>query len=93
MDIRRQVGLNVLRLRRMRNISQEALALEAEITRSYMSTMERGKSNPTILVLERLAWGLGTTVAELVAPVPEPALLRQGEKPKRKGTKPGRRSK
>lgn len=93
MNIQRQVGLNLVRLRRLRDISQEELAFEAEVTRSYLSAMERGKGNPTILILERLAWVLGTTVSELVASVPEaPPLVRQGVKPKRKGLKPGRRS-
>jgi|WetSurMetagenome_2_1015567.scaffolds.fasta_scaffold186183_3 transcriptional regulator with XRE-family HTH domain len=91
MDIRRQVGRNLRRLRRARDVSQEALALEAEVARSYMSALERGKRNPTVLVLERLAWALGTTVAAIVTPEPEVApLKRSGLKPKRKGRKPGR---
>jgi transcriptional regulator with XRE-family HTH domain len=91
MDIRRQVGWNLRRMRRARDLSQEELALEAEVARSYMSALERGKRNPTVLVLERLAWALGTTVPEIVAPEPEVVpVKRSGPKPKRKGRKPGR---
>lgn len=94
MDILRQVGENLRRLRRLHDLSQEALALEAEVARSYMSALERGKRNPTLLLLERLAWALDTTVIELISPPEEdpPAPVRTA-KPKRKSAKPGRRHK
>jgi len=71
----------------MRDISQEALALDANVARSYMSALERGKRNPTVKLLERLAWALGTTVEDLVAPPPKFAPVRQGKKPERNGRK------
>jgi transcriptional regulator with XRE-family HTH domain len=85
MDIRKQVGENLRRLRRMRDISQETLALDADVARSYMSALERGKRNPTVQLLERLAWALGATVADLVATPPESAPVRQIKKPRKNG--------
>lgn len=50
-------------------LSQEALALETGIERSYISRLERGLSQPTLLALLKLSRGLGCEVAELLAPV------------------------
>ncbi len=67
MDIRKQVGRNLRRLRLERGLSQEALALEAEIARNYMSGLERGVRNPTVLILDRLAHVLGVSISDIVA--------------------------
>ncbi len=67
MDIRRQVARNLRRLRLERRLSQEALALEAAIDRAYMSRLERGVRNPTVLLLERLARVLKVSVSDIVA--------------------------
>jgi transcriptional regulator with XRE-family HTH domain len=54
-----------------RRLSQEALALEAGIDRTYVSRLERRLENPTILVLERLAAALQADIAEFfVRPKP-----------------------
>lgn len=50
-------------------LSQEALALETGIERSYISRLERGLSQPTLLALLKLAKGLGCDAADLLAPV------------------------
>ena len=55
MDIRRQVGLNLQKLRRERGWSQEELAFESGLHRTYISGIERGARNPTVMVLARLA--------------------------------------
>jgi transcriptional regulator with XRE-family HTH domain len=57
MDIRRQIGRNVRRIRlaMQPELSQEALALECEIDRTYISSIERGVANPSALKLERIA--------------------------------------
>lgn len=47
-------------------LSQEALAFEAEIDRTYVSQIERSVGNPSLLVLCRLAKVLRLTVAELL---------------------------
>lgn len=58
------------RTRRLKSgLSQEALALDTGIERSYISRLERGLSQPTLLALLKLAKGLGCESGELLAPV------------------------
>lgn len=66
MEIRQQVGLNVQRLRRARSLSQEQLAFESGLHRTYISGVERGVRNPTIVVLARIANALSATPEQLV---------------------------
>lgn len=67
MDIRQRVGLNVRRIRRERGLSQEELAFECDLHRTYVSGVERGVRNPTILVLQRIARALRARIADLVS--------------------------
>lgn len=67
MDIRKQVGRNLRRLRLECGLSQEALAFEAKIARNYMSGLERGVRNPTVLILDRLARVFKVSVSDIVA--------------------------
>ncbi|MBT3232773.1 MAG: helix-turn-helix transcriptional regulator [Calditrichaeota bacterium] len=60
------VAQRVRQIRREKGINQEELANNAEINRSYLSSVENGKSSPTIEVVERLAKGLGVSIAELM---------------------------
>ena len=62
-----QVGLNVQRLRREKGWSQEDLAFESGLHRTYVSGIERGVRNPTLLILDKLAKTLGVAPAELLA--------------------------
>lgn len=66
MDIRKRLGRNLRRLREEKGWSQEAYAEEAGIHRTYVSDIERGARNPTILVLEKLAAPLGITASRLL---------------------------
>ncbi len=66
MDIRKQVGLNVQRLRREKGWSQEDLAFESGLHRTYVSGIERGVRNPTVVIIEKLAKTLGVRPAELL---------------------------
>jgi len=61
------VAVNVRAARKAAGLSQEELALEADVDRTYISQVERGKRNITIVVLARLARAMGTTAAQLVA--------------------------
>lgn len=65
MDVRRRVGLNVLDLRRRRGLSQEALAGLADIHQTYLSGVERGRRNPTVEVLARIARALAADLEDL----------------------------
>ena len=55
MDVRRLVGSNVKRFRGELGLSQEALAFEAGLHRTYISGVERGVRNPTVTVLTKIA--------------------------------------
>ena len=66
MDVRERVGLNLRRLRREKGLSQEELADLASIHQTYLSGVERGKRNPTITVLQRIAGALGADIQDLV---------------------------
>lgn len=66
MDIQRQVGRNLKRIRKEKGWSQEELAFESGIHRTYISGIERGARNPTIVILARLAETLRVSVDQLV---------------------------
>lgn len=66
MDVRVRVGLNLQNARRQRGLSQEELAHLASVHQTYLSGVERGKRNPTIVVLDRIATVLGLDIEQLV---------------------------
>ncbi|MPZ36172.1 MAG: helix-turn-helix domain-containing protein [Rhodospirillales bacterium] len=66
MEVRRRVGLNVRHLREARCLSQEALAFECGLHRTYISGVERGVRNPTVVVLEKIARALKTPSSRLL---------------------------
>lgn len=81
------VARNVRRLRVARGLSQEALAADGAIDRTYMSRLERALENPTIAVLERLAKALGADMREFFDPKP---VAHGPVAPLQKGRKRGR---
>ena len=60
-------GEVVRRFRQERKLSQEALADEAGLHRTYISLLERGLRNPSLTVIQQLADGLKITTSELVS--------------------------
>lgn len=62
------VGRNVARLRRERGLTQEKLAEESGFSQQYVSDLERGKRNPTVITLYELAQTLGVSHVDLVMP-------------------------
>ena len=76
---------NLRRLRLERGLSQESLAVDADVDRTYISGIERETFNPTIDVLDRLAAALSINVPEFLSipnpetPSPEP--LKRGRRP------------
>lgn len=65
MDVRKRVGGNLRRLREKVGISQEELADRSALHRTYISGVERGVRNPTIVVLEKIAKALGSDLTAL----------------------------
>lgn len=67
-DWRTIVGKNVRRFRQKAQLTQEQLAFAAEIDLTYVGGIERGKRNPSLLVLARIAGVLGISPAILLIP-------------------------
>ncbi|MCP1845590.1 transcriptional regulator with XRE-family HTH domain [Bradyrhizobium sp. USDA 4524] len=95
MKARALMALNVRRIRVERGISQQKLAHEAGIDRSYLASLERQSKNPTIDILDRIADALGVHPFELVVQhskrAKAPNTLHEGRK--RAPLKPPRRVK
>jgi transcriptional regulator with XRE-family HTH domain len=68
MDMRKLVGRNLARLRREKKFTQERFAEVAGVTQQYVSDIERGQRNPTIVSLYHLATALGVSHVDLVMP-------------------------
>jgi transcriptional regulator with XRE-family HTH domain len=66
-DLRTVFGKNVYRWRRQRRMTQEQLAFEAEIDLTYMGGIERGKRNPSLLVMGRIAKALSVPLPKLLS--------------------------
>lgn len=75
MDMRRIVGLNVLRLRRERGISQEELSFRSGFGRAYLSGLETSKRNPTVVSLWEIASALEASPVDLLQE-PSPDMTR-----------------
>src|SRR6185295_14288829 len=60
------LGHRVKDERRRRRFTLEALAAASGVSRSMLSEVERGSRVPTVLVLDRIATGLGTSIARLL---------------------------
>jgi transcriptional regulator with XRE-family HTH domain len=62
----RTVGARLRKARRAKGISQEQLALTANLDRSFVSGLERGEFNVSLLVLAKLARVLGVKLGSLI---------------------------
>ncbi len=61
-DLRNKLAEEIKALRSEMGLSQEALALSANVDRSYVSQLERGIGNPTLIILKRISDALGAKV-------------------------------
>jgi transcriptional regulator with XRE-family HTH domain len=68
MDMRELVGRNFARLRRERGLTQEEVAARSGFSQQYISSLERGRRNPTVITLYELAQALGVSHVQLVEP-------------------------
>jgi transcriptional regulator with XRE-family HTH domain len=66
MDMRKLVGRNVRRLRLAAGITQEQYAERSGFSQQYISDLERGRRNPTVVSLLELAAPLSAAPAELI---------------------------
>lgn len=73
MDMRKLVGRNVRRLRLKAELTQEAFAALSGFSQQYISDLERGRRNPTVVSLLELAAPLGVAPAELITDVSDAA--------------------
>lgn len=67
MDMRKLVGDNCARIRKERGWTQEELAERSGLSQQYISDLERGKRNPTIVTIYELAQALGVSHMEMVS--------------------------
>lgn len=86
MDTRARIAWNLRQIRTSKKITQENLAVDANVDRTAISGIERSEYNPSIDLLDRLVAALDIDISELFevpaesAPPPDP--LKAGRKPK-----------
>ena len=68
MDMRELVGRNVLKIRTQKGLTQERFSEISGFSQQYISGLEKGKRNPTIVTLYELAKALGVSHMDLVRP-------------------------
>ena len=66
MDMRQLVGRNFARLRKAKGLTQEEVEARSGVSQQYLSSLERGRRNPTVITLYELAQVLEVSVADLV---------------------------
>ena len=75
MDIRVLVGRNVRRARIEKGLTQEELAERAGTSQFYVSSLEAGRRNPTVVMVFELAQALGVDHLDLLRPNVESAVM------------------
>ena len=64
MDIKEKIGQRIKILRKHLGISQEALAYQAEVDRTYVTDVENGRRNVSVEILDRLVKALNISFSE-----------------------------
>ena len=64
LEVRRQFGESLRRLRRKQGLSQESLALACDLDRTYIGGIERGERNPSLVNIVKIARALGVSPKE-----------------------------
>jgi len=65
MNILIQLGMRIRFLRKEKKLSQLDLSIECGINRNYISDLEKGRRNPSLLILEKICYGLDVDLATL----------------------------
>ena len=68
MDMRKLVGRNAKRIRLAKGLTQEAFAERSGFSQQYISSLERGRRNPSIVTVFELAQALGVSHMDLLRP-------------------------
>ena len=68
MDMRQLVGRNFARLRQKRGLTQEQVEARSGFSQQYLSGLEQGRRNPTVITLFELAQALEVTPIDLLMP-------------------------
>ncbi|NTZ82556.1 helix-turn-helix transcriptional regulator [Burkholderia metallica] len=82
------LGKRIKECRHAAEKSQETLAFEASVDRTYISAIERGIANPSVETLANLCYSLNVTLAELFAPLDGVSLKPTGERRANAATPP-----
>ncbi|NVK66110.1 MAG: helix-turn-helix transcriptional regulator [Flavobacteriales bacterium] len=64
MDIRLRFGVKVAEMRKIKGLSQEALAIKSNVDRSYISRIELGQTSISLVVMERIAIAMDAKIAD-----------------------------
>ncbi|AMN56372.1 transcriptional regulator (plasmid) [Roseibium algicola] len=72
MDMRRLVGKNLTRLRDERNMTQKEIAAISGISQQYLSSLERGKRNPTVITIYQISLALNVDPMEFLRRIKKP---------------------
>ena len=65
MNVKEKLGLRIYDLRKEKSLSQEKLALKANIDRAYMHLIEKGRTNVSIELIEKIAIALEIDIKDL----------------------------
>lgn len=65
MNIKEKLGKRIFQLRKEKTLSQEKLALKANIDRAYMHLIEKGKTNVSLELIEKIAIALEIDIKDL----------------------------
>lgn len=68
MDIRSLIGQNFARIRKEKGLTQEQVEERSGFSQQYLSGLERGRRNPTVVSLVEIAQALGVDYIELLKP-------------------------
>lgn len=68
MDMRRLVGRNIVKIRKRQGMTQEQLAEKSGFSQQYLSGLEQGHRNPTVVTVYEIALALDVSHMDLLRP-------------------------
>jgi len=61
-----RIGSNIAKLRESKGWSKKHLSIISEVSATYIGELESGKKNPTVAILNKIAYALGVSTEELI---------------------------